>query len=377
MRATSVALAGVMALAGCHTQPSVASGAGSPPTVLVAPVESRRLSTEVSLPAQVMPYESVDIYPKVTGFVDRLPVDRGSRVHAGDLIARLSAPELIAQRAQADASVQSAEAKLASDQGTYWHLADAAKTPGVVAGNDLVIARQTVLADSAQVAAARDALQSATQLESYLEIRAPFDGVVALRNLHPGALVGPAAGQPGAQPIVRIVDVAHLRLVVPVPEGYIAGVVTGRQVSFTVPAYPGRTFTAPIARIAHDIDQRTRTMAVELDVENADGLITPGTFATVMWSVERPYATLFVPSTAISTDLERTFVIRVVNDRADWVDVTAGVTANDETEVFGNLRSGDLVLRIGTDAVRPNATVRVEQAAPGGSANAPVHKPTR
>jgi RND family efflux transporter MFP subunit len=327
------------------------------------------LSADIALPAQLTPYAAVDIYPKVTGFIDELPVDRGSRVRTGDLIARLSAPELVAQRAQSDAAVQNSEAKLAADQGTYQHLAEAAKTPGVVAGNDLAIAEQTVHADSAQVALTRDALRSATQLESYLVIRAPFDGVISTRNLNPGALVGPSAGQPGAQPIVRLVDQDRLRLVVPVPEAYIAGVEAGRQLRFTVPAYPGRTFAAPIARIAHDVDQGTRTMAVELDVHNTDRRLTPGTFATVLWSVARPYPTLFVPSTAITTDLERTFVIRVDSGLTDWVDVTTGIADNEATEVFGNLHAGDLVVRNGTDALRPKTPVHAQLIPPARGAD--------
>src|SRR5208282_8685 len=108
--AIGVTCACVATLAGCGSQTpgaaATAASAGSPATVIVSPVESRRLSTEISLPAQIAPYQAVDIYPKVTGFVDQLPVDRGSRVHTGDLIVRLSAPELVAQRGQADAAVQ-------------------------------------------------------------------------------------------------------------------------------------------------------------------------------------------------------------------------------------------------------------------------------
>jgi multidrug resistance efflux pump len=130
------------------------------------------------------------------------------------LIIRLSAPELAAQRTQAEATLHSAQAqlataqaKLASDHGTCLHLAAAAKTPGVVAGNDLLVAEQTAAAANGQVAAAsnnvqaaREALRGVTQLESYLEIWAPFAGVVKQRNLHPGALVGPTSGQAGGGP---------------------------------------------------------------------------------------------------------------------------------------------------------------------------------
>jgi outer membrane protein TolC len=138
--------------------------------------------TTLALPAQVAPYEIVDVYPKVTAFIESIRVDRGSRVHAGELIIHLSAPELIAQRTQSEAGLHSAQAqlagvqaKLASDSGTLLHLTAAAKTPGVVAGNDLLVVEQTVAADNAQVEAAsnnvqaaRDSVRGVTQLEYLL-----------------------------------------------------------------------------------------------------------------------------------------------------------------------------------------------------------------
>jgi membrane fusion protein (multidrug efflux system) len=150
----------------------------------------------------------------------------------------------------AESQLTTVQAKLTADKGTYLHLASAAKTPGVVAENDVMVADQTASADQGEVqsaesnvAAARETLRSVTQLESYLNINAPFDGVVTTRNLHPGALVGPASGHPEAMPIVQIVDMNHLRLVVPVPEAYVGQMQPGQQVAFTVPAYPGQTFT--------------------------------------------------------------------------------------------------------------------------------------
>lgn len=365
-------------LAGCNNPSSrngtPASTAGSPQQVTVVGVESEQLNTTLSLPAQITSYAVVDIYPKVTGFLEMINVDRGSHVRAGELIIRLSAPELLAQRAQAEASLQGAEAqlssakaKLASDQGTYLHLAAAAQTPGVVAGNDLQVAEQTAAADKAQVEAAsknvqaaHDALRAVTQLESYLEIRAPFDGVVTLRNLHPGALVGPASGQAGAQPIVQIENIGRLRVVVPVPEAYVGGVREGQQATFSVPAYPGRTFQAPIARISHDIAKDTRTMQVELDLRNAEAQITPGSFANVQWPIHRSYPTLFVPSAAVTTDLQRTFVICVRKGKAEWVDVKTGVTVNGKTEVFGDLQAGDVVVANATDSIRSGTSVSVQ-----------------
>ncbi len=364
---------GLVGCAGSSTQQPQANGSAAvePAKVATARVEAQKLDTTLNLPAQVTPYESVDVYPKVTGFIDSILVDRGSRVKAGEVIVKLSAPELVAQRSQAQAAVRGAEAQLAasrakltSDRGTYLHLEAASKTAGVVAGNDLHVAEQSASADDAQVEAAansvqaaRDALRATEQLESYLEIRAPFDGVVTQRNLHPGALVGPSSGTSGSQPIVQIENIGRLRIVVPVPEPYAAGVVEGQQVSFAVPAFPGRTYHAPIARISHDITERTRTMQVELDFRNEEAQIAPGAFASVDWPIHRAYATLFVPSPAVTTDLQRTFVIRVDQGHAQWVDVRTGVTANGKTEIFGDLHSDDVVVRNATDSIRSGAAI--------------------
>src|SRR5712671_1220464 len=275
MKTVIVAFGFSLFLSGCNGSPEAADGKQTQmdaQTVEVVPVGSQKLATVFTLPAQLVPFETVDIYPRVTGFMDMIRVDRGSRVHKGELIIRLSAPELVAQRSQAESALRAAEsqlttaqAKLTSDNGTYLHLASAAKTPGVVAENDVMVASQTASADEGQVqsaesnvAAAQEALRSVTQLESYLSVHAPFDGVVTTRNLHPGALVGPASGQSGTMPIVKIVDTTHLRLVLPVPEAYVGEMQVGQEVAFTVPAHPGETFHAPIARISHDVELNTR-----------------------------------------------------------------------------------------------------------------------
>jgi len=367
----------VAVLAGCDgAKPSTTNAAQAAVSVETATVVSKKLDAPVSLPAQLQPYEAVDVYPKVTGFIDAIKVDRGSHVRKGDLLVRLTAPELVAQRSQAESAVRAAEsqlasaqAKLASDQGTYLHLASAAKTPGVVAENDLLVANQTAVADKGAVAAAesnagaaRDALRSVTQMESYLTIEAPFDGVVTTRNLHPGALVGPASGPGGAMPIVQIVDTDRLRLVVPVPEAQAGAMKEGQEVGFTVPAYPGQTFHAPIARISHDFDVNTRTMPVELDVQNRDGRLSPGSFAAVTWPVQRGYPTLFVPTTAVTSDQQHSFVIRVRSGKAEWVTVQTGQTVNTDVEVFGGLEAGDEVVRTASDSIRNGQEVSTKAA---------------
>jgi RND family efflux transporter MFP subunit len=375
MKTVIVFLALSLSVFGCNGSPKAAAGKQAETdaqTVEVVPVASQKLATVFTLPAQLVPFQTVDIYPRVTGFMDMIRVDRGSRVHKGELIIRLSAPELVSQRAQAESALRAAEsqlttaqAKLASDKGTYLHLASAAKTPGVVAENDVMVASQTVSADQGQVqsaesnvAAARNALRSVAQLESYLNIYAPFDGIVTTRNLHPGALVGPASGPSGTMPIVQIVDTGHLRLVVPVPEAYVGEMQVGQQVAFTVPAYPGQTFHAPIARISHDVELNTRTMPVEVDVHSTDGRLSPGSFSSVQWPVHRAAPTMFVPVSAVTNDQQRTFVERVRDGKAEWVDVVTGLGVSGNIEVFGDLKPGDEVIRNATDAIRPGQQVK-------------------
>jgi membrane fusion protein, multidrug efflux system len=350
---------------------SQAGAAPAPPQVDVTVVKSQKLNATISLPAELVPYESVDMYARETGFVKSIKVDRGSRVKQGELIAELEAPELLAQQAQANAAYQSTEsqlasgqAKLAADQATFQHMSAAAKTPGVVAANDVEIAQKTVQADEATVEAlaktadaSQEGLRAITQLESYLNITAPFDGEVTTRYVHPGALVGPAGGTGLTTPIVRIETLSRHRLVVPVPENDAASVPEKTQVTFTVPSFPGRTFKAPVARISHGVDTKTRTMPVELDVSDPRMELVPGTFCEVLWPLHRTYPTLFVPASAVASDLQRTFVIRVRQNKTEWVDVQTGVRAGDLIEVFGDLHEGDQVVVAGTDQLRSGTEI--------------------
>ena len=376
-RYAALALALTLAACGRGAGPTAQAGtpaASGPPTVDVVRIVEKTLDVTLEMPGELEPFEAVAIVPRVTGFVKSIRVDRGSHVRAGQVLAELEAPELLAQRAEAQSKLQGAQAQLAAvrskadaDASTYERLKAASATPGVVAGNDLVLAQKAVEANqnhitSAQqsVEAARQALNAITQLEGYLTITAPFDGVVTERNVHPGALVGPGAGSTAAPAMLRVVDDRRLRLVVPVPEGYVAGVSEGLAIPFSVKAYPGRTFSGTLARISHAVDVKTRTMAVELDVANRDGRLAPGTFCQVRWPVRRSSPSLFAPSGSIASTTGRTFVIRIRGTRTEWVDVTTGLASGPLVEVFGDLRPGDEIAARGTDEIRPGTEVRVK-----------------
>jgi membrane fusion protein, multidrug efflux system len=330
----------------------------------------------LSLPGELNAYQDVAIYARVAGFVKTIRVDRGSRVRSGEQIAEIEAPELGAQKAEGQSKVQSAEAQLAAvrskaeaNASTYEKLKAASATPGVVAGNDLVQAQKAVEADQAQIAsaqqnveAARQALKSVGDVEAYLRITAPFAGVVTERNVHPGALVGPTGGPGAAMPIVRIVESRRLRLVVPVPEAYTAGVASGTRLNFSVAAYPGQTFTGTVSRISQSVDVSTRTMAVELDVNNADGRLAPGTFCQARWPIRRPGPSLLVPNGSVASTTGRTFVIRVRSGRTEWVDVKTGLASGTLVEVFGDLTAHDEIAARGTDELRAGSQVQIKRA---------------
>lgn len=336
-------------------------------SVPLARVRADTLEQTTVLSGELRPFQEVELRPRVEGFIETIPVDRGSRVRRGELVALLRAPELEARRAEAqerlavvEAQLAEAEAKSAASEGSYERLQKAALTPGVVAGNDLFQAEKLAEADSAQVAAAnrsveaaRDALEAVEEMTRYLRVTAPFDGVVTERYTHVGSLVGPNSGSP----IVHLEEVHPLRLVTPVPEAYAMAAAVGTEVSFTVSAHPSVSFSAVVSRPALSVSRATRTMAVEADVDNTGDRLAPGMYAEVSWPVRRGSESLFVPRSAVAETSERVFVIRVRGGRAEWVDVRRGAFQGDDVEVFGALAAGDQVVLAATDEIRPGTSV--------------------
>jgi len=325
------------------------------------------MSRSVDLPGELVPYMSVSLHAKVAGFVDRVFVDRGSVVKQGELLVELNAPELKAQIAEAESRVQvaeaervQAEAQLSAATSTRDRLKKAAETPGAVAGNEVIQADKQVDAAQALVRAraeagraAQSAVQAHRDMEAYLKISAPFDGVVTERTVHPGALIGP-----GVDTVLLVLaQTSRLRLVVSVPEEAAGSVTNGTRVVFHVPAYPDRNYSGVVARSAHALDQKTRSLSVELDVANRDGALLPGMYPTVSWPIRSAHPALLVPRTSVVTTTERTFVIVDRDGRAAWVDVRTGATERDQVEVSGDLKPGDRVVRRATDELREGSRI--------------------
>jgi len=328
---------------------------------------AKPISRTIDLPGEFLPFLTVSLHAKVAGYVERVLVDRGSVVKQGDLLVELTAPEMNAQIAEAESKVQvadadrlQAEAQVAAAQSTYDRMKKASETPGAIAGNELIQTDKQVDAAKALLnsrlqasKAAESAVRSLKDLQAYLTISAPFEGVVTDRLVHPGALVGPGNNVP----LLVIQLVSHLRLVVPVPEEDVSGIVNGANLVFQVPAWPERNYNGKVTRVSHALDPKTRTMPIELDVLNRDGTLAPGMYPTVKWPVRHGRASLFVPKTSVVTTTERTFVIRDRNGQAEWVDVKKGVADGDSIEVMGNLKVGDRVLKRATDEMREGTPI--------------------
>lgn len=351
----------------------LANSALSQPVEVVA-VRSQAVERALLLPGEILPYQRVALHARANGYVERVLVDRGSVVQAGQLLASLSAPELESQTAEAESRVQTAEsaraeaeARLAGAQATYERLKAASATPGAIAGNELIqsekvveAARATVRSSESAIRAAQALVKAMKQSETYLNVTAPFAGVITERFVHPGALVGPGSGSAG--PLLELEEVSRLRLVVALPETEVTGVRPGKRVEFRLPAYPGRTFSGAVARVDRSLDPRTRTMAVELDVANPRNEISPGMYPEVAWPVRSTGQSLLVPPSAVVTTTERTFVIRVRDAKAEWVDVRKGAPAGELVQVLGSLSPEDLVVRRATDEIRAGTHLQVRRA---------------
>ncbi len=196
-------------------------------------------------------------------------------------------------------------------------------------------------------------------IADYLTIAAPFNGYITERNMHVGSFVGPL-GKGAYPPIVRIQQLNLLRIIAPVPEVDTSGVIPGAKVQFTVSTHPGERFTGTVARLGNYLDQKTRTMPVELNYWNHDNRVLPGMFCEVYWPTQRQHPTMFVPLTAVeTTSTIETFVCRVNRDnKIEWVKVKRGQMMGNLVEIFGEINQGDKVALHGTDELKQGTEVK-------------------
>ncbi|QNL49199.1 efflux RND transporter periplasmic adaptor subunit [Olivibacter sp. SDN3] len=315
-----------------------------------------QLVSVIRIPGELIAYQQVDIYAKVNSFVKRLYVDVGSEVKAGQLLAAMEAPEITSQLSGAASRLKSQEAVYLASKATYDRLLETSKTPGTVSQNDLDLALAKQNSDLAQFEAAKAAYKEVDDNKNYLEIRAPFAGIITGRNVSSGAYVGPS-GKGSELPIFTLQEQDKLRLVVSVPELYSSYLKKQHEVSFTVKALPHKPFTAKVNRLAGALDTRLRAQRVEMDVNNTDKQLLPGMITEVDIPLNGQDETFIVPSESILESTMGTYIIKVEHDSTKWVPIKLGRQTDDKTEIYGNLNENEQMIKLASEEIRDQSPV--------------------
>ena len=322
-------------------------------------VTASRPSSQLNLPGELESYYETDLYPRVSSYVKALYVDIGDQVHKGQVLAELEAPELTANLTEAYSKVKAAEAVYGASKGIFQRVLRTSRTLGAISPVDLETSRTKAISDSLGVVAANAHYSSVQQLVSYLKITAPFAGVITDRRLSPGAFVGPG-GQNGV-PMLKIKQLDRLRLRIAVPEAYLGDIHRGNPVQFSVRSFPNQTFTGRINRIANSVRPETRSELVEIDFQNKGGKLKPGMFASARLPVSTSTeGSLYVPKSAVISTLDRTFVQKIVDGKAVRVTVQKGDDAVGQTQVFGDLKPGDVILKTASEDLADWAAVKTQ-----------------
>ncbi len=318
------------------------------PSYQLVTVEKGSISNVIKLPAQLAAFEEVSIFPKVNGYVKTVQVDVGSKVRQGQLLMTLEAPELLQAEVQAKERYSKSRSAFSIDRERYLRLLEAAKTPGAISPLDLSAAKENMEADSTQSNAEKANWQMQQAMMGYLQVTAPFAGVITERNIHPGALV---SADNKDKPTLILKQTEHLRLQVDVPEALADNFIAKDTITFYVNALQGKKMTATIARKAENINAQYRSERLEADINNTDGQLAPGMYADVLLTPKGGAQAMHVPKAAVVTSTERKYVLVVKNNVISKIDVTTGNADASSIEVYGALQPGDSVIANASDEI--------------------------
>jgi membrane fusion protein (multidrug efflux system) len=319
----------------------------------VSPTEES-LNGTVVIPGELQAYQQVDLYAKVNSFVNKILVDVGSEVKQGQLLVVLDAPELKSQQNAALSRLESQQAKYIASKASYDRLLKTSKTPGTISQNDLELALSKQQSDLAEFKAAQANHREALDTRAYLQIRAPFKGIITARNVSAGAFVGSAGAQ---TPIFTLVEHKRLRLVASVPEAYSVYLAKKNAVKFAVTSLPKDTLFGKISRSAGALDSRLRSQRIELDVQNSQNKLLPGMIAQIFIPLQSDAAPLTVPKSAILNCTLGTFVIRKKDNKAEWVPVKIGIETKEKTEIIGQLTKLDQLVEKASEEIRDGSSI--------------------
>jgi len=320
-------------------------------------LKKEKLATALSLPGELIALQQVDLYAKVSSFVKTLKVDIGSEVTKGQLLMTLEAPEMGSQVAAAQSRLKSQEAIYTASKANYNRLYETSKTPGTISKNDLDQAMAKRNSDLAQFEAAKASYKEVGAVQNYLEIRAPFAGIISARNVNLGAYVGPS-GKGSELPLFTLQDQKNLRLAVSIPEVYTGYLKQGDEVSFTVKSLPSQTFKAKVKRLSGALDLRLRSERIEMDVPNASKSLLPGMVAEINIPLPANASTFIISKKALLDTSEGYFVLKAENNKAVKVAVKKGRETDDKVEIFGNLSEGDKLVAEPTEEMHEGMTIK-------------------
>ncbi len=385
----------VVILTGCGSAGKTKADDGDSATVPVVKVTRQDLSNDLEIASEFLPFQEIDVYAKVSGYIQKLYVDWGTHVKQGQLLAVLEIPELEQQLTQDEAALRRSEqdkerareelgrAHSAYDVAhvTYTRLADVQKTrPELVAQQDIDVAQGKDLEASAGVSAAKDALAAAEQASiaskasldkdkamfAYARMTAPFDGVVTQINAYTGALLpaGTGSGR-GESALCRLSQNNVLRLVIPVPERAVPDIHIGQDVTVEVSALK-RTFTGKVVRFSGQIDPATRTMHTEVTVPNANYQLVPGMYASVRLPLHSAQHVLALPVQAVQTAGEGQGSVLVVDasNRLERREVAVGLQTASHVEIISGLAENQLVVFGELAQYKAGQTVKPKLVAP-------------
>jgi membrane fusion protein (multidrug efflux system) len=320
-------------------------------------LQKHSLASNLQIPGELIAFQQVDLYAKVSSFVKKLHADVGTEVQQGQLLASMEAPELTSQLIGSESRLKSQEAIYQASKANYDRLLETSKTPGTVSQNDLDVALAKKNSDLAQLDAARSTSKEITDTRNYLEIRAPFSGVITARNVSTGAYVGPS-GKGSEFPLFTLVEQRKLRLVVSVPEAYTSYLKNKSEVTFKVKSLPNQNFPAKVSRLAGALDLRLRSQRTEMDVINSDRKLLPGMIAEVSIPLTGDVNSFAIPKSAVLNSTQGTYVIKVVDQKALWIPIKTGTSSDDKTEIFGDIQEGDVLVKVANEEIRDNAEVK-------------------
>jgi len=356
VRHAPLALIALLVLAGC---PPAASEHGAP-AAAPAPIKAaapgkRDVARRIVLPAELWAWQRVLIVAKVTGYLSAVPVDRGSAVKQGDLLATIAVPELQDERDRVAKEVETGEAELASAKAQHdLQALIVARVEGLLADKAAtaqdadearakeLVGRAAIDQATARLAAARERLKSADTWLAYSRVTAPFAGVVTDRWVHPGALVSAAE----KTPLFQLTDNATIRAVIDVPEADCTRLTVGETKARIALAELGGAFEGVVSRAAAALDAKTRTRRIEVDLANEKGRLLPGMYGQATLELEVHRSALVVPRTALLATSDGPAVFVVSGGRAHRTPVQLGLEDGDAVEVVSGLAESDQVASV-------------------------------